>query len=71
MRLFKMHGIGNDYVYADCMNETVDHPEELAVRVSDRHFGVGGDGLIMICPSEIADCRMRMYNQDGSEGGMC
>ena len=71
MRLFKMHGIGNDYVYADCMNETVGDPGALAVRISDRHFGVGGDGLIMICPSKIADCRMRMYNQDGSEGGMC
>ena len=71
MRLLKMHGLGNDYVYADCMNETIDEPEKLAVRISDRHFGVGGDGLIMICPSEIADCRMRMFNQDGSEGMMC
>ena len=71
MRLLKMHGIGNDYVYADCMHETISEPEKFAVRISDRHFGVGGDGLIMICPSDVADCRMQMYNNDGSEGRMC
>lgn len=71
MRLFKMHGIGNDYVYADCMKETLRDPEKLAVRISDRHFGVGGDGLILICPSDSADCFMKMYNNDGSEGKMC
>lgn len=71
MRLLKMHGIGNDYIYADCMKKTIKDPAALAIRISDRHFGVGGDGLIMICPSKIADCRMRMFNQDGSEGAMC
>ncbi len=67
----KMHGLGNDYVYLDC---TVSQPEDLpalAVRLSDRHFGVGGDGLICICPSACADFRMRMFNADGSEGEMC
>ncbi|MBR0158791.1 MAG: diaminopimelate epimerase [Clostridia bacterium] len=71
MRLLKMTGIGNDYVYADCMRERIDDPAALAVRVSDRHFGVGADGLIMICPSDNADCAMIMYNNDGSEGRMC
>ncbi|MBO5076382.1 MAG: diaminopimelate epimerase [Clostridia bacterium] len=71
MRLLKMHGIGNDYVYADCMRERIDDPAALAVRIADRHFGVGGDGLIMICPSDNADCAMIMYNNDGSEGRMC
>ena len=71
MRLVKMHGIGNDYIYADCMRESIADPAELAVRISDRHFGVGGDGLIMICPSGIADAKMRMFNNDGSEGSMC
>ena len=66
-----MHGIGNDYIYADCMRESIADPAELAVRISDRHFGVGGDGLIMICPSGIADAKMRMFNNDGSEGSMC
>ena len=71
MRLFKMHGIGNDYVYADCMFDSIKNPSKFAIEVSDRHFGVGGDGLIMICASDKADCRMRMFNQDGSEGKMC
>src|SRR3712207_9312616 len=71
MRFVKMHGIGNDYVYVDCFQETVHHPEQLAVRLSDRHFGVGGDGLILIMPSEQADARMRMFNADGSEAQMC
>ena len=75
MRLLKMHGIGNDYIYADCMDRRalaeIGDAAELAVRISDRHFGVGGDGLIMICPSDNADCFMRMYNNDGSEGSMC
>ena len=71
MRLLKMHGIGNDYVYADCMRESIADPAALAVRISDRHFGVGGDGLILICPSDKADCAMRMFNNDGSEGRMC
>jgi diaminopimelate epimerase len=71
MRFIKMHGIGNDYVYIDCFRETVTEPEKLAVRISDRHFGVGGDGLILIMPSEKADARMRMFNADGSEAQMC
>jgi diaminopimelate epimerase len=71
MRFIKMHGIGNDYVYVDCFQETVKAPETLAVRISDRHFGVGGDGLILIMPSQKADARMRMFNADGSEAQMC
>lgn len=72
MRFTKMHGAGNDYVYVNCFQEkmTQDIPE-LARRISDRHRGVGGDGLILICPSETADARMRMYNADGSESEMC
>jgi diaminopimelate epimerase len=71
MRFIKMHGIGNDYVYVDCFRETVSEPEKLAVHISDRHFGVGGDGLILILPSDKADARMRMFNADGSEAQMC
>lgn len=70
-KFYKMHGIGNDYIYFDCMNGGIDNPHELAVRLSDRHFSIGGDGVILLCPSEIADCRMRMFNADGSEGKMC
>ncbi len=70
-KFYKMQGIGNDYIYFDCMKEPVDNPAELAVRLSDRHFGIGGDGVILLCPSEVADCRMRMFNLDGSEGRMC
>lgn len=71
MKFTKMHGIGNDYVYVNCFKEQVDDPSKLAIRVSDRHFGVGSDGLILICPSQVADFRMAMYNADGSEGAMC
>jgi diaminopimelate epimerase len=71
MRFIKMHGIGNDYVYVDGFQETVKEPETLAVRISNRHIGVGGDGLILIMPSTKADARMRMFNADGSEGEMC
>lgn len=71
MKFTKMHGIGNDYVYVNCFEEQVDHPSELAQRVSDRHFGVGSDGLILIKPSELADFEMDMYNADGSRGAMC
>lgn len=71
MKFTKMHGCGNDYVYINCMEEMVKEPGELAKRVSDRHFGIGSDGLILICPSEVADFRMEMYNADGSEGKMC
>lgn len=67
MKFTKMHGCGNDYVYVNCFEETVDNPSEVAKIVSDRHFGIGSDGLILICPSEKADFRMAMYNLDGSE----
>ena len=70
-KFYKMHGIGNDYVYFDCMSQTLDDPSALAVRLSDRHFSIGGDGVILLCPSKVADCRMRMFNADGSEGKMC
>jgi len=72
MRFTKMHGIGNDYVYVDCITHSPPRdPVNLARAVSDRHFGVGSDGLILICPSERADVRMRMFNADGSEAEMC
>lgn len=71
MRFTKMQGAGNDYVYVNCFEETVADPGAVSVRVSDRHFGIGSDGLVLICPSESADCRMRMFNADGSEGEMC
>ena len=67
----KMHGAGNDYVYIDCFKEKVDHPEAIAVKVSDRHKGIGSDGLVLILPSETCDFRMRMFNPDGSEAQMC
>lgn len=67
----KMHGTGNDYVYVNLFTETVENPEQLSIQISDRHFGIGSDGLILIAPSEIADCRMIMFNADGSEGAMC
>lgn len=66
-----MHGIGNDYVYVNCFEESVACPSEVAKFVSDRHFGIGSDGLVLICPSETADCEMKMFNADGSEGAMC
>lgn len=66
-----MQGLGNDYVYVNCFSEKVPDPSELAVRISDRHFGVGSDGLILICPSDKADFEMVMYNADGSRGEMC
>lgn len=71
LRFTKMHGIGNDYVYVDCFSQTVADPAGLARRVSPRRTGIGSDGLILICPSSIADCRMEMYNADGSRGQMC
>ncbi|MBR1749819.1 MAG: carbamoyl-phosphate synthase large subunit [Ruminococcus sp.] len=67
----KMHGCGNDYVYIDCFKQRVDNPEGLALELSDRHFGIGGDGIILICPSKVADAKMRIFNLDGSEGKMC
>ena len=71
MKFTKMHGIGNDYVYVNCFKETVKDPSAVAKFVSDRHFGIGSDGLILIKPSDIADCEMDMYNLDGSQGAMC
>ncbi len=71
MRFTKMQGAGNDYVYVDCFDEQIDDPETLAKVISDRHYGVGGDGLILVMPSERSDVRMRMFNSDGSEGQMC
>ncbi len=71
MRFTKMQGAGNDYVYVNCFEEAVEDPHSVSVKVSDRHFGIGSDGLILICPSDTADCRMRMFNVDGSEGEMC
>ncbi len=68
---YKMHGIGNDYIYFDCFDWMPSDPSALAVRLSDRHFSVGGDGVILVCKSETADGRMRMFNADGSEGKMC
>ncbi len=71
MKFTKMQGIGNDYVYVNCFEEAVKNPEKVSVFISDRHFGIGSDGLILIMPSEKADFRMRMFNADGSEGIMC
>ncbi len=71
MKFTKMEGLGNDYVYVNCFRETVDNPSEVAKKVSDRHFGIGSDGLILIRPSEVADFRMDMYNADGSQAEMC
>ncbi len=71
MKFTKMHGIGNDYVYVNCFKEYIENPAEVAKAVSDRHFGIGSDGLILIKPSEIADFEMEMYNADGSLGAMC
>src|SRR5690242_19957834 len=72
MRFTKMHGAGNDYVYIDCFRDPVPRdPAGLSQIISDRHFGVGSDGLILICPSDKADARMRMFNADGSESEMC
>lgn len=72
MRFTKMHGAGNDYVYVNCFEEPLpSDPAALAQKIADRHFGAGGDGLILICPSTKADARMRMFNADGSESEMC
>ena len=71
MRFTKMQGCGNDYIYINCFEEDVQEPERLAVAMSERHFGVGADGLVLILPSETGDFRMRMFNLDGSEGEMC
>ncbi|ETP72396.1 diaminopimelate epimerase [Lachnospiraceae bacterium JC7] len=71
MKFTKMQGCGNDYVYVNCFSESVKDPSSLAVKIADRHFGVGGDGLILIEPSDKADAYMHMFNLDGSEGNMC
>lgn len=71
MKFTKMQGIGNDYVYVNCFEETVSDPERVSEIISDRHFGIGADGLVLIMPSDKADFRMRMFNADGSEGNMC
>lgn len=71
MEFTKMHGIGNDYIYVNCMDGMDFDPVHESIRLSDRHFGIGSDGMILICPSEVADFRMRMFNADGSEGKMC
>ncbi|WP_099468792.1 diaminopimelate epimerase [Konateibacter massiliensis] len=71
MKFTKMHGIGNDYVYINCFEEKIDNPSEVSKMVSDRHFGIGSDGLILIKPSKVADFQMEMYNADGSQGEMC
>lgn len=67
----KMHGIGNDYIYFNCMEKELDNPGDVAVKMSPRHFSVGADGIVMICASKVADAKMRMFNADGSEGKMC
>lgn len=71
MKFTKMQGIGNDYVYVNCFEEAVPNPSKVASFISDRHFGVGSDGLILICPSQVADCKMVMFNSDGSQSQMC
>ena len=70
-RFVKMQGAGNDYIYFDCLHGEPEKPETLAVRLSDRHKGIGGDGIVLICKSAVADAKMRMFNADGSEGNMC
>ena len=71
MKFTKMHGAGNDYIYIDCFTENVENPEELSKMLSDRHFGVGADGIVLIKPSVVADCFMDIYNADGSRAKMC
>lgn len=71
LKFTKMHGIGNDYIYFDAISQNIENPTELAIKYSDRHFGIGSDGVILICKSDVADAKMRMFNADGSEGNMC
>ena len=71
MRFTKMHGAGNDYIYIDCFRQDVDNPKKLSEKLSDRHFGVGADGIVLIKPSKVADCFMDIYNADGSRAKMC
>lgn len=71
IKFTKMHGIGNDYIYINCFEQKIENPNELAIKMSPRRFSVGADGVILICPSNVADVKMRMFNLDGSEGKMC
>ena len=71
MKFTKMHGAGNDYIYVDCTQSVIDNPSQVAIDLSDRHFGIGSDGLILLCKSNIADLKMRMFNKDGTEAQMC
>jgi diaminopimelate epimerase len=71
LRFTKMHGIGNDYIYFNAIDQEIPDPEALAKKLSDRRFGIGGDGIILVCPSDIADAKMRIFNEDGSEAKMC
>lgn len=71
LKFTKMHGIGNDYIYINAIQQKIDDPNSLAIKLSDRRFSIGGDGVILICSSDVADAKMRMFNADGSEGKMC
>ena len=71
LKFTKMHGIGNDYIYFNAFDQQIDDPEGLSKKLSDRRFGIGGDGIILVCPSDIADAKMRIFNEDGSEAKMC
>ena len=71
LRFTKMHGIGNDYIYFNAFDQTIPDPGALSIKLSDRRFGIGGDGIILVCPSDIADAKMRIFNEDGSEAKMC
>ncbi len=71
IKFTKMQAYGNDYVYIDNISQKIDNPSELSIRLSNRHFGIGSDGIVLLCPSDIADFRMRMFNPDGTEGEMC
>jgi len=71
LKFTKMHGIGNDYIYFSAFDQTINDPNALSVKLSDRRFGIGGDGIILVCPSDIADAKMRIFNEDGSEAKMC
>ncbi|MBQ9414520.1 MAG: carbamoyl-phosphate synthase large subunit, partial [Clostridia bacterium] len=71
LAFIKMHACSNDYIYFDCLRQQIDNPEGLSIQLADRHLGIGGDGVVLICPSDVADAKMRMFNLDGSEGKMC
>ncbi len=71
IKFTKMEGLGNDYIYLNAISQRIENPSDLAKKMSDRHFGVGSDGIILIYKSEIADFRMQMFNQDGTEAQMC